>query len=291
MISFQNIVKKKIHQFDIISLLKTLSDLGYKSENIFFKANTSFSSHASICEDIIFSSESYPQVTIIINLGLLSNNSSLPTLFWKKMDEGSIQAGVFLKYFSFFDHYMIRNFLSMGMAEENGYFFSNWKETLSQYLHLLALNSSSTLEHLFQLCFPEFQVRVFKHPRVVSFQTSSIVLGVTLLGKECYFEKNEKYTISTLKIVLTIDEVVFTSHRPWPVEIKRRIKEWLFPIIERVNVYISIIFVDKNGKNSIRLSPTSHLGYSSLGESQDPLQLVLFRGYPKLIGNWRINQL
>ena len=222
-------------------------------------------------------------MTLVINLGLLSSNSPLPTLFWKKMDEGSIHAPQFLRYLSFFDHYMIKTFLSMGMAEENSYFFPNWKETLCQYLNLLALNSSSTLQHLFQLCFPEFQVKVLKHPRVVSFQSSSIVLGVTLLGKDSFFERNEKYTISTLKIVLSTDETTSTS---WPLEIKLRIKKWLFPIIERVNTHLSLIFIDKNGKNSVHLSPTSHLGYSSLGESQEPLQLLLFSGYPKAMEAW-----
>ena len=244
-------IKEKIDRFDVISLLKALASLGYQAEDIFFKANTSFSSATSLCKEIIFSSN-YPRVTIILNLGLLAGNSALPTFFWKKMDEGSVHATLFLRFLSFFDHHMIKTFLSMGLAEENGYFFFSWKETLRQYLNLLALDSASTLEHLFQLSFPEFQVEVSKYPKVVNFQSSSIILGTTLLGENAFFEKNEKYTISTLRIVLVAHFPV--TDKGWPFEIKSRIKKWLFPVIERVSTYLTIIFIDKNGSNDVCLS-------------------------------------
>ncbi|MGH2613428.1 MAG: hypothetical protein ACRDFB_10340, partial [Rhabdochlamydiaceae bacterium] len=238
------------------------------------------SSSSAICKDIEFS-DSFPRIVLILNLGLLAGNSPLPNYFRKKMDTGSIDPVLFSRFLSFFDHFTISNLLSMSMPEDNCWFFPAWKETQSQYMNLLALNSSSTLWHLFQLCFPELQVEVVKFQRTISMESAAITLGTTLLGKESYLGKKEKITLSSFKIILTADEIETDQLVLWALEIKKRLRELLFPLLARTYFYFQVILVIKNSSDRARLSPTSQLGYRRLGQSQDPLRILLFSGYSR----------
>ena len=271
----------EIQRFDVFALLKLLEELGYQASDIYFQSNPSFSSSSSICQEIAFFDQVYPKVKLTLNMGLLSNHSSLPSFFRKKMDDGSINPVTFARYLGFFDHYLIKTILGMGMAEANGWFFRDWNETLREYLNLLALNSSSTLELLFQLAFPELIVEAVKFPRVIRLTSSSMMLGKTKLGQESFLQKNEKLTISSLKIVLTADSLVTETFQPWAFEIKRRFKEILFSILERVNIHLQIILCVKGLNDPARLSKSSRLGYCCIGNQSANLHFHLFSGHPK----------
>ena len=203
--TIQQRIAKDIKRFDVCSLLKLLREIGYQSTDIYFESHSDLSSRSSLCEDIFFS-ENAPKVRIILNLGLLSGNSPLPNFFRKKMDSGSIDPILFTKYLNFFDHHIINNLLLMSMPDINNVFFSSWQSTKSHYLKLLDLNSTSTLWHLFQACFPELTVKVIKAPRVFRQNSSSIVIGTTRLGVESFLGKKIVQTIPSFKIILIGDE-------------------------------------------------------------------------------------
>ncbi|MBS0615329.1 MAG: type VI secretion system baseplate subunit TssG [Verrucomicrobia bacterium] len=277
----QRRIKEKIRHFEAAPLLKLLHSLGYKSKDIHFVSNPSLSSAPSLFEDIAFSEDAYPKVTILVNLGLLTANSPLPSYFRKKMDSGAVDPELLTRFLSFFDHHLIMTALSMGLPEENGWFFSNWENTLRQYLSLLALNSTSTLCLLLQLCFPELKVEVYKFPRVLRVLSSSMILGVTALGKESYLGKSQKLTVSSFKIILTSESMDSGMEIPWPIEALQRLKELIFPLIHRANIYTQINLIVKNCQEEARLSANSYLGYRSLGANRGSLQLRLFAGYPK----------
>ncbi len=274
-------IKEKIQRFDIFALLKLLESLGYKASDIFFQSNPSLSSSSSVCHDILFKEKEYPRIILILNMGLFANQSALPSFFRKKMDEGSIDPIAFAKYLGFFDHYMIRTFLGVSMPEDNGWFFSDWKETLREYLKFLALNSVSTLQLFFQLCFPELKVQVVKFPRVISLHRASIILGSAILGKDSCLQKNEKLTISSLKVLLTTSEPLTDLSVPWAFEIKKRIADLIFPLLERVNIYLQVILIMEKVKDFAHLSNATHLGYCCIGENSRPFQFCIFSGYPK----------
>lgn len=277
----QEKIRKKIRYFDAPSLLKLLRSLGYETKDFYFKSNPSLASSPSLFEDIIFSEEDYPKVTIIVNLGLLTGNSPLPSYFRKKMDDGDVDPILLTRFLSFFDHHIIMTTLGMSLPTNDGWFFSHWNATLIQYLNLLALNSTSTLWHLLQLCFPELKVEVYKFARVLRMLSSSMILGSTLLGQDSFLGKSQKLTVSGFKIILTSEEMDNEMSIPWPVEIKKRLREMVFPLIHRINIYTKVILVVKNCKDIVRLSSNSHLGYRSLGVNKGALKLLLFSGYPK----------
>nr|HNA61574.1 hypothetical protein [Rhabdochlamydiaceae bacterium] len=143
-----------------------------------------------------------------------------------------------------------------------------------------ALNSTSTLWHLLQLSFPELKVEVHKFPRVLKVLSSSTILGATCIGRNSLLGKSQKLTISSFKIILTAENMDIPMNTPWPIEVKRRLKDLIFPKIHRMNIYTQIILVVKNCQDVAHLATTSRLGFRSLGKSQELIRLLLFAGYP-----------
>lgn len=281
--TLQEQIAKNVKRFDVCSLLKLLYEMNYHKNDIYFESHTDCSSRSSLCEKIIFS-ESHPKVRLILNLGLLSGNSPLPNFFKKKMDTGAIDATLFTQYLHFFDHHLISNLLAMSMPDINNVFFSNWQETKNHYLKLLDLNSTSTLWHLFQACFPELKVEVLKAPKVFKKTSSSVMLGKTRLGIESFLGKKMVQTMPSFKIMLTGEETNTDLMIPWPIEIKSRLKRMIFTILQRTHIHFRIIFIQKEGIDQARLNKSTQLGYCMLGKSSNFLKILLFSGYSKNLG-------
>lgn len=273
-------IVENIKRFDVCSLIKLLYEIGYTPSEICYESHTDASSRASLCEKIIFS-DNQPRVRVILNLGLLAGNSPLPSFFRKKMDSGIIDATLFTRYLNFFDHHLINNLLAMSMPDINNIFFSSWQETKSHYLKLLDLNSTSTLWHLFQVCFPELKIEVLKAPKVFKKNSSSVILGQTLLGMDSFLGRKIVQTMPSFKIMLTAEETATDLMIPWPIEVKARLKRMIFPILQRTHIHFRIIFIQREGMTLTRLNKNTQLGYCMLGKSSTPLKILLFSGYSK----------
>ena len=100
-------IEKKIRLFDICSLVKILRSLGFHEDDIYFESHLNHSSPISLCEKITFSKHA-PRVLILLNMGLLSSQSSLPSFFIKYMENEEVYADKFLRFLSFFSHHLIR---------------------------------------------------------------------------------------------------------------------------------------------------------------------------------------
>lgn len=197
------------------------------------------------------------------------------------MDSGTINSFLFTRFLSFFDHHAIQSLLAMSMPEGTGLFFPSWREMQNHYLKLWDLNSTSTLWHLFRLCFPELIVKVIKSPRMFKQNTFSIMLGSVRLGIESYLGKKIEQTIPSFKFTLIAETRHTELMIPWPLEIKNRLKNIIFSIFQRTNIHFRVTFILKNNKEIARLSPHSQLGYCMIGESKQFLELLLFSGYSK----------
>ena len=278
--TLQEQIAQNINRFDVCSLLKLLKEMGYKLDEIYFESSGDLSSRSSLCREIIFSSET-PKVRLILNLGLLSANSPLPNFFRKKMDSGSINSVAFTKFLSFFDHHILKNLLLMSTPDVHDYFFSNWQETKSHYLKLLDLNSTSTLWHLLQTCFPELSVKILKSPQIFKQKSSSITLGHTRLGRDSFLGKKMIQTIPSFKFCLIGEDTHTSLNIPWPMEIKQRLKKMVFSFLQRTDIHFRVIFILKNNQERATLSPQTALGYCMLGKGKEDLKLLLFSGYPQ----------
>lgn len=197
------------------------------------------------------------------------------------MDSGSINSTLFARFLSFFDHHAIKNLLFMSLPDVNEIFFSSWREMKGHYLKLLDLNTTSTIWHLFRICFPELIVKAVKSPRVFKQNSFSIMLGTTRLGIDSFLGKKIEQTIPSFKITLIADETHTELMVPWPLEIKKRVKQVLFALFQRTDIHFRMTFIIRNNNEIARLSSNCHLGYCMIGESKKSFEVPLFSGYSK----------
>ncbi|GAB5411009.1 MAG: hypothetical protein ChlgKO_01230 [Chlamydiales bacterium] len=269
-------LQKEIKRFDLGALLLLLEHLGFSSQDVLFESNPDLSSRSGVCEKISFQ-EIYPKVRVLLNRGLLSSQSALPSYFRKKMDEGEIDEALFSRFLGFFDHHLALQSLEARLLDRGGAHF-DWNEMLKNYLHLLILNSISTICFLFQVCFPELVVKVKKVPKIVKVEGSSLVLGKARLGPECCLGQ------SLFKVVPSYEVLLFSSNShtdqdvPWPKEARRRLFSSVFSYFKGTNLLLSVRMVLEDCENPARLKREPILGYGTLGRNCDPLIIHLFSG-------------
>ncbi len=267
---------KEIRKFDLCSLIALLETMGFYRKDIYFKSHLTTRSPPSLCESIVFSDEK-PKVQVLLNMGLLSNNSPLPSYFLKYMDSEEIDGERFVRFLSFFNHHLIKDFLLFSEPKSHLGLFSDWKETQYYYLRLLGFESISTLWFLVQSVFPELGVEIKKNPRVIRLDSASLVLGRDGLGSMAYIGKRYEQTLSSFKVTVSTETDVSDQGIHWPVEVNNRFIDVLFPLLQRTDIHLSLILLVKHKYTFTHLSKT-RLGFDRIGVSNAPMQLLLFHG-------------
>jgi hypothetical protein len=273
-------ISKKIHEFDLISLLKLLMYHGYLLEEIHFRSHMSTCSQSGLIQGIEFLYQPDRQVVITINMGLLSAQSSLPSYFQKNVDAKDIDSISFGDFIGYFDHFLIRNYIFNIYPEKNTKYFSDWEITKRQYLQIMDLKSSSTLFWVFQLVFPELKIQVKKMVMGRGLKASALIMGRTILGSDAVFGKKTEATVYGMHITLFSDEEFTDNGIPWPKEIKNRLDDQVFPILRTAEVDVEIILVIQSQKRWMKLESESYLGYDKMkGGKAQARRIRIFRGH------------
>ncbi|MBU1341190.1 MAG: type VI secretion system baseplate subunit TssG [Proteobacteria bacterium] len=268
------------HDFDIISLLRLLVFLGYASEEIRFKSYNSLCSQAGLIKKIRFQHHPVKTVTITLNMGLLSAQGTLPNYFQKTIDKGMMDVPSFYEFIGYFDHALMTNFFKHAYPELNLNRLLHLEQAKSSYLQMLDLRSCATLNWMFRLVFPELEVSVDKSifPRNVPMK--SLKLGYTILGDNAVFGNKTSIAVSGRKIMLFCDEEITPTGEPWPKEIKKRLKELVFPVLRTIGIDLQVTLVIKSQKQWVKLNQDSYLGYDKIrGGSDRYKQIRIFNGH------------
>jgi hypothetical protein len=273
-------ISNKIHEFDLISLLKLLIHHEYLLEEIHFRSHMSTCSQSGLIQGIEFLYQPDRQVVITINMGLLSAQSALPSYFQKNVDTKDIDSISFGDFIGYFDHFLIRNYIFNIYPEKNIKYFSDWEITKRQYLQIMDLKSSSTLFWIFQLVFPELKIQVKKMVMERGLQASALIMGKTILGSDAVFGKKTEATVYGMHITLFSDEEFTDTRIPWPKEIKSRLDDQVFPILRSAEVDVEIILVIQSQKRWMKLESESYLGYDKMkGGKAQARRIRIFRGH------------
>lgn len=272
-------ISKKIHEFDLISLLKLLIYHGFLLEEIHFKSHMSTCSQSGLIQGIEFLYRPDRQVVITINMGLLSAQSPLPSYFQKNVDAKDIDSITFTDFIGYFDHFLIWNYIFNIYPEKNTKYFSDWEITKRQYLLMMDLKSCSTLFWIFQLVFPELKIQVKKMVMQRGLKASALIIGKTILGSDAVFGKKTEATVYGMHITLFSDEEFTDTETPWPKEIKSRLDDQVFPILRSAEVGVEIILVIQSQKRWMKLESESYLGYDKMkGGKAQARRIRIFRG-------------
>lgn len=284
---YQNLeikIKKRIHEFDPISLVRILEYMGYSQEDIRFKSNFSSASQKALIEDIEYYKSPEKQVIIIFNFGLLSAQSLLPSYFFKQVDSNNIDPQAFIDFIGFFDHHLIRNYLLNLYPEINKSLISDWEQTKSRYLRMLDFKSCSTLHFLFQLVFPELEVNAEKRILKRLLETTFPRLGSSRLGDDAVFGKEITIPVPGVCVTLTAEDELTYTGQPWAKETGLRLDSLVFPLLRQVGIDIEIILVIRSQKSWAKLHEGSYLGYDKIrGGDLQYRRIKIFRGH--LTGN------
>ncbi len=273
-------VQKRVHEFDLISLLRLLMSMGYGPQEVRFMSHNSICSQAGLIHGIRFSPEPVKEVVITLNLGLLSAQSPLPTYFRKKMDSEISESRAFVDFIGFFDHHLIRDYICNIYPEINRFFFPSWELTKRRYLHILDLKSCSSLHWLFQAVFPEIGVQMVKALLSRDLQTIPVSLGKSALGSDAVFGRKARVPIHGRRITLYSEDENTATQVPWPREIKNRLESLVFPLLRPVGINLEIYLVLKSQKRWARLHRETYLGYDRIRDSGESYRRIrIFRGY------------
>ncbi len=273
-------ISKQKHNFDIISLLRLLFFIGYVPDEIIFKSYNTMCSQTGLIRQIRFHHEPAENVTIILNMGLLSAQGTLPNYFQKFIDKGMMDVKSFYQFIGYFDHSMMHSFFSYVYPELNLNGLLDFEHMKSGYLHMLDLKSCSTLDWIFRLVFPELEVWVEKglFPKKISMKP--LKLGHAILGGNAVFGNKTDIMVPGRTITLFSDEELTSSDYPWPKEIKKRLNKTIFPLLSVIGIDLEIILVITSQKQWVKLHRGSYLGYDKIrGGSDRYKQIRIFKGY------------
>ncbi len=271
---FSRLFNGRIQEFDVCAALETLEHAGYPLANLSFLGTNHCQSSTHLCEG----AHLYPEGTgaLILNLGLLVPSSPLPNYFRQIIDSGEIHEEEFLDLIQFFNHFLIKNFIQMSWIEK--YFFNNWPQINTLHLHTLGLDSISSLHLCFSLYFPELQVKINKQVKELKYRCASIQLGNCILGEKnalggYILQRIKAYTIHLKAEEEQTDHDIF-----WPIEVRSRLKELIFPLLAKLRAYLTLYFSIEHYMRSAELSRRCFLGYSSLGDSDTTFTWLLYEG-------------
>jgi len=275
----ETLIVENIWRFDPINLITLLNYIGYSMNDISFRSHYSNCSQSHLVQDIKFYNA--PKgVVITLNMGLLGGQSALPSYFFDKINTESFEGDKFTGFFGYFDDRLLRRFLFAVYSELDQTFVQSWETRKRAELYTLKLDSIVTLQWLFQLVFPELQVRVDKAPLKRSLTLQSPILGKLTLGHQTVFGKKKELSVLGKCITLITDDEYFTNNNPWTHEINMRLESLLFPILYTVGLSLEIWLVIRSQGTSLSLKQNSYLGYENIHSDNLQVKRVrIFSGF------------
>jgi hypothetical protein len=273
-------VSRRIHEFDILSLLRLLMSMNYSPEEIRFRSHNSICSQPGLIHSINFMREPVREAVITMNMGLLSAQSPLPAYFRKKMENDIVGERLFIDFIGYFDHHLIRDYISNIYPEINRIFFPDWELTKRRYLQILNLKSLGTLHWLFQTVFPEIGVKVENAVLNSEVQTQPVRLGKTVLGNDAVFGNKTSVALLGRRVTFYSEAEMTDTRVPWPKEIKNRLEGLIFPVLYPTGIDLEISLILKSQKRWVRLHTETYLGYDRIQSSEDTYRRIrIFRGH------------
>lgn len=272
-------ITARIHEFDLLALLRLLEKIGYPFESIRFRSHSSICSQAGLIKSISFRDSPRREVVVSMNVGLLSAQSPLPSYFRKRLDVDQRSARNFEMFCSFFDHLLLLNYICNLYPELNTKLYPSWQENLQRYLHIIDLKSSSALHWLFQLVFPEVHVSVKQTVMASRLKTVPLLLGSTQIGCEATFGSHTHVPVSGRTVTLVTDNELNNTGVPWPKEARQRLNELLFPVLRPTGVHLHVELMLQDQKRWVKLMPQTFLGYDRLRNGTSSFRKVtIFNG-------------
>lgn len=238
---FQLRLQREAKRFELKPLLDLLRHKNYHRDQILFRSSSNGTSSALV-EDVTFEPGTPTIVHVTLNVGLLSDNSLLPSYFFDVARQ-TYDPERFHDFLRFFDHSLLRAFVDGLFPEDGDRVFDDWGDAKNSFLRMLGLGSPSTMQWLMQLYFPEFKIHISRQSFFVESTAYAFRPGDSPLDGSGVLGSVYRTEASGLVVDLIIDEEKDSRNRGWAGIVRARLRRPVLPILAPFRLRMAIRLV------------------------------------------------
>ncbi|HNN90911.1 MAG TPA: type VI secretion system baseplate subunit TssG [Pseudomonadota bacterium] len=258
----QRAICERAPRFGLSALLDAVHALGYTDEEIQLASHPTTAHQSSLVQAVRFASPPQRRVQIVLNVGLLSPQSPLPSYFQQVIDRQ--REGTLTSFLNFFAHHLLSQSVQGQFPERSGDLFPTGPDSLAELRSLMGLRTTYALHWIFDHLYPELGVAVERVQMLRTVQTRSVRIGPWGLGDGATLGGQAQVPVGGIAVSLFADEAVSSAGRPWPQEAERRFKEQAIPILQGHGIHLRLALVLRDQRNFLVLRPQEFLGYVPL---------------------------
>lgn len=283
--AFEARLTREARRFDLKPLFDLLLAKGYLREEILFEGIPEGSA-STLVEAIRFRDRPVRGVVITLNLGLLGDNSLLPSYFFQAID-GTNDPERFYDFIRFFDHQLMENLRRSLYPEEDRGLYRDWNEVRRSFFRMLGPSSVSTMQWLTQHYFPELEVRVERWAFSESSTAHAAVSGSSRLDGTGILGRHYPSSSTGFAIELVAQEEADARGRLWPKVVRRRLHERFLPLLGPfripLRVHLKVLFHATWAKVDTPFGAQGDLGYDRLkGNPEEGHTTLIWSGRTRL---------
>ena len=281
-LAFEERITRDARRFDLKPLLQLLHDHGYEREDVLFESVHEASS-SSIVDSVEFSVRPHRGVLVSVNVGLLGDNSLLPSYFLQVL-ERSDHPERFFDFIRFFDHRLIENYVRSVYPEDDPGIYRDWAQVQRSFFKMLGLGSVSTLQWLWKLYFPELRVKVTRRAFANATETHAFRTGQSTLDGTGVLGRVYESDATGFVVDLFAEEEIDGHGRPWPELIEARLNRSLMPLMSAYRiplvVRLRVLFHSTWARMDFPFADEhGYLGYARIrGDVEEGHTIVIYRG-------------
>ncbi len=280
--SFEERVVRRARSFGLKALVDLLVHKGYSREQILFEGNREGGA-TSLVSAVEFRKGPTPTVLVTVNLGLLGDNTLLPSYFFQEV-ERSPEVDNFYDFIRFFDHRLIDNYIRAVWPEDDSAVYGDYAFVQRALLRMSGFSSVSSLHWFVQSLFPELPVRVTRGAFADSTTNhacrtgESKLDGTGILGR--YYEADAQGFL----VELVAEEETDARGQAWATVLRERLRRRLLPVLAPFRIPIAIRLRVLTHASWARVEAPSaaargYLGYDRIrGNASSGHSVVLWRG-------------
>lgn len=276
-LAFEERVRQRARSFSLGPLIDLLVAHGYRREQLLFESNREGGA-TSLVHAIEFRPGG-PEVLITVNLGLLGDNTLLPSYFLREI-ESSRDPQRFYDFIRFFDHCLIENYVRASWPEHDPIVYGDYTLLCKAVLNLVGLDSVSSLHWFVQSAFPELAVRVTRGAFPSSTSQHSCRTGVSRLDGSSVIGRVYETEARGFMVDLVTDEEAYDRHRNWAAVVRSRLQERCLPVLAPFRLPLCVVLTVLSHASWARLESmlqetSGYLGYDRIRAEQDSQHSVV----------------
>ncbi len=227
--TFEQKVSQEARRFDLKPLVDLLLENGYGREEIMFESAQDRSS-GGVVDSGRFVEAPGRTVRGTVNLGLLGDNTLLPSYFFEAIEK-SADPERFYDFVRFFDHRLIESFFRASYPETDPATIRDWNEMQRSFTRMLGVSSTSTLAWLAKLHFPELRVHAERRGFTRTAASPACRTGESRLDGTRIIGRIYESDSAGFVVDLFADEEADARGRAWPHVVRTRLENKLLPLL------------------------------------------------------------